>query len=172
MRHVLRALALCLLGLTACAEAHGSDKGDPFAIVWDVMQSPRCQNCHTAGTSPFIGESREPHPFSIKRGKTGRGLEGMRCTGCHERENAAGKQTPPGAPDWRMPRAATKLAFTKRSDTCKRLAPRITRALEVLKDPLHQWPWSPGEGRPSPSEPRESFIFALTKWRDAGAHCR
>ena len=170
-----RALLLLALlaALPACTEARGSNKGDDFAVVYAVLQSPRCLNCHTAGNSPFIGDTKEPHPFSVKRGKTGRGIEGMRCDGCHERENAAGKQTPPGAPDWRMPRANLRLAFSGKSrDLCKRLAPRAARALRVLsKDPLHQWPWTPGDGRTPPSEPRESLIYALSRWKNSGSPC-
>lgn len=165
-------LAALLLGMLGWSPAH-ADPVD-FATVWTAMSSPRCGNCHAPGRGPTIGDKHDPHPFSVRRGTQGRGVAGNRCDGCHEAENSPGKDTPPGAPNWRMPRASFRIPFfgRKRRDVCRQLAPRAARVTKLLgTDPLHAWPWSPGGTRSVPGVSRDELLFALTKWRDAGAPC-
>jgi hypothetical protein len=162
-----------LVGLLIGATAR-ADPSDDFVAAWLVLSHPRCTNCHAGGRGPTVGEDRQPHPFSVRRGKDGRGVTGVMCEGCHETANAPGRQTPPGAPDWRMPIDVARLVFsgTKPGDLCRLLAPRAKQMAKLLADdPLHAWPWTPGEGRMFPWIGREAFLFAVTRWRDAGAHC-
>lgn len=162
--------------------------GDPalaaFEIVRQVLQHPRCQNCHPQGDAPLQGDDSHVHAQNVHRGKDGRGNVGEQCTTCHGPANppsAYGVHIPPGSEEgWRMPAADMKLVFVgaTASALCrqikdpKRNGGKDMAALrEHLDTPLVRWGWSPGFGRAVVPVPRDRFLAAWETWARAGAPC-
>ena len=191
---LLTGAALLLGGAIAlqCSAPHAADSTsapDParapsaaaWATVYRVLQHPRCLNCHPAGDLPLQGEDSHAHAQNVQRGADGEGLYAMRCTACHSTSNAPGAHLPPGAPHWKLPRAAMPLVFEGRSsaELCRQLADtkqnggRSPAELlhHVRDDALVRWGWSPGEGRASVPVPFEEFVLAMKTWVDAGCGC-
>src|SRR5690606_31700062 len=69
-----------------------------FNKVYDVLMSPRCMNCHPAGDIPLQGDDSHIHAMMPRRGKDGKGLYAMKCSNCHQPENAMAAGAPPGNP--------------------------------------------------------------------------
>src|SRR5882672_5102243 len=86
-----------------------------FETVGQVLQHPRCQNCHPPGDAPLQGDDGRVHAQNVRRGQDGRGNVGEECTTCHGPANppsAYGARVPPGSEElWRMPEEHTKLVF-------------------------------------------------------------
>src|SRR3954467_13149186 len=119
----------CLLGLLLLACSHGAPPpaaaAKPaapdaalagFETVRQVLQSPRCVNCHPAGDVPLQGDDSHLHEPLIKRGPEGRGVGGLSCAACHGKQNlpaSYGAHTPPGvSTEWRLPPADHKPRFS------------------------------------------------------------
>src|SRR6185369_15153367 len=131
-------LALCFASsLVACEESlspAANPAADPaltaFETVRQVLQHPRCQNCHPGGDAPLQGDDGHLHAQNVHRGKDGRGEIGAECTTCHGPSNPPseyGAHIPPGnAKPWHMPPEDTKLVFVG-------VAPRAL--CEQIKDP-------------------------------------
>lgn len=149
-----------------------------FATVYEVLQHPRCKNCHPAGDAPLQGEQSRVHGQHVQRGPDGKGLFAMRCVNCHRDENTPGLNLPPGAPNWHLPSASMPLVFEGRSPAqlARQLADRrhnggkdAAQLLEhVRHDPLVLWGWAPGEGRQPVSVPHERFVDAMRTWIELG----
>jgi hypothetical protein len=152
-----------------------------WQTVYDVLQHPRCANCHPAGDVPLQGDAMLPHAQNVRRGKDGTGMFALRCANCHLESNQAGPNLPPGAPHWQMARPEMPLVFVGRSseDLCRQLqdpAQNGGRTLEELyehmaKDPLVLWGWDPGTGRAPVATPHSELLAALRKWIDGGCAC-
>ena len=189
MRHaLLSALALCSLFLLPQCESpvpsgtictFGMD-AQAWDTVYEVLQHPRCLNCHPAGDAPLVGDATEPHPQNVQRGPLGVGLFAMRCNTCHLTQNVEGAHLPPGAPRWQLPTRGMPLVFEGKSsrELCLQLRDPLRNGgktpaelLEhVTKDPLVLWGWAPGEGRAPVSVPHEEFVRAMKTWVESG--CR
>ena len=79
-----------------------------FDTVKQVLQHPRCQNCHIVDDAPLQLDEGRLHAQYVQRGVDGRGLTGMTCSTCHGASNAPasyGPHAPPGAPNWHLPPA-------------------------------------------------------------------
>lgn len=162
----------------AAARAAGSAGWD---VIYEVLQHPRCLNCHPAGDRPLVGVGGEVHPQNVRRGPLGEGLTAMRCGACHQSENTPGPHMPPGAPAWHLPHPDTPLVFEGRSsaELCRQLADPSTnggRTPEQLlehmsQDPLVLWGWAPGEGRPPVSTPHAALLQAVRDWVAGGCGC-
>ena len=86
-----------------------------FLKAAPVFLSPRCLNCHPSGERPLQTDRSRPHAMSVKRGLEGRGVTAMQCANCHQPQNTAGLNGPPGAPNWHLPPQSMKMVFEGRS---------------------------------------------------------
>ncbi|MGE3166325.1 MAG: hypothetical protein AB7O52_15570 [Planctomycetota bacterium] len=152
-----------------------------WSVVYEVLQHPRCVNCHPAGDTPLQGDASLPHAQNVQRGSDGQGLFALRCSDCHQDVNLSGAHLPPGAPHWQLPPPDMPLVFQGRSsaELCRQLmdpAQNGGRTLEQLyehmaHDPLVLWGWSPGDGREPIALPHAEFLAALRSWIDHGCGC-
>ena len=163
---------LIVAALTAAAHA------DPFMTVYNVLESPRCKNCHPAGDAPLQYDDSRPHGQNITRRSE---KNGVTCATCHRDKNNPRANQPPGAPNWHLPPSDTPMIFEGRTPAqlCAQLKdPAQTRGRDlaallehVAKDPLVGWGWDPGPGRKPVPIPRADFVAAFKAWIDAGAPC-
>ena len=176
---VLAALAVVFAAARAGA---GAGQGwSAFQEVAAVLQSPRCLSCHVAGDAPLQASATRPHAMNIKRGADGRGTAAQRCGNCHQDRNAELPHSPPGAPGWRLPPPAMRMAWQGLSagELCSvlkdpaRNGGKDLAALEehVRRDPLVAWGWNPGPGRKPPPLSRATFVARFAAWTAAGAPC-
>ncbi|MGH8240053.1 MAG: hypothetical protein ACREXP_23990 [Steroidobacteraceae bacterium] len=155
-----------------------------FATVRQVLQHPRCQNCHIPGDAPLQFDAGLAHRQQVARGSEGKGAPGLPCSTCHGVVNAPasyGPNTPPGAPNWALPPPEHKMVFIGLNGAalCAGLKNRdenggkdMDALIEhVAADKLVLWGWSPGEGRAPVSVPHADFVAAFTRWAEAGAPC-
>ena len=193
---ILFAIVLGLLSAPGSAERHDEGSGlqpaSAFAAIADetersralfteagrVMLHPRCVNCHPAGDSPLQGEDGRLHEPPARRGIGGTGVVGMRCRGCHMKENfdPAGV---PGAHQWVLaPRRMAWEGFSL-EELCEQVKdPERNggRTLEEIvehmrEDELVGWGWEPGAGREPAPGSQESFGDLIAAWVATGAVC-
>jgi len=172
-----------VLGLAACAAARADD--DPaargkvgFTTLYQVLQHPRCMNCHPSGNAPLQYDDSRPHGMDISRRSEANGVS---CATCHRDKNGLRPGQPPGAPNWHLPPAGTPMIFQGRTphQLCEQLKdPRQTghRDLAALidhvaHDELVAWGWAPGPGRVPVPVPRADVVAAMQAWVAAGAPC-
>lgn len=154
---------------------------EAFARVARVLRSPRCQNCHPAGSAPLRGEDSALHAMNISRISVDSGLP---CAACHQAKNSEAYGIdggPPGAPEWHLPPAETPMVFEGRTDRalCQQLRdPAQTGGKDlsgllkhVTDDPLVRWGWSPGGSRRPPPIAHREFVQAFSDWIDNDAPC-
>ncbi len=164
--------------------APSSDGVVAFATVREVLQHPRCQNCHPAGDAPLQGDEGRVHAMNILRGPTGHGMAGAECTTCHGPANPPsnyGLHIPPGASEgWHMPKPEEKLVFVGLSpralceqvkDPSRNGGKDLAALRAHLDTPLVTWGWDPGFGRAPIPTPYATFIAAWETWAAAGAPC-
>jgi hypothetical protein len=166
-------------GAAGAASAGAAATG--WDVIYDVLQHPRCLNCHPAGDLPLAGDGTAGHPQNVPRGPTGEGLYAMRCSACHQAQNTPGAHMPPGAPAWHLPHPDTPLVFegVGSAQLCRQLADPATnggRTPEQLlehmaSDPLVLWGWAPGDGRLPVPTPHEEFLQAVRAWVGSGCGC-
>jgi hypothetical protein len=165
-------------GTTAAEAAAQSRSAKAFAIVYQVLQHPRCVNCHPFGNAPLQGDEGRPHAQNVQRGPCGDGMFAMRCQTCHQTHNLPGEHLPPGAPNWELPAPQMPLVFQGKSmaELARQLAdPKLNgnrtpqMLLEhVTSDRLVLWGWDPGPGRTPVSVPHAKFVAAIKEWIDGG----
>ncbi len=179
-RFAAAAAGVAVAVATACAV--GSAGADPaaghaaFAQVASVLRHPRCLNCHPASDVPRVGDDRRPHAMNVVRGSDGGGVDGMRCSGCHQDHNQPLVGVP-GAPHWKL--APLSMGWEGLDDhalaeALKDRARNGGRSLEelhvhVVRDPLVKWGWDPGPDRSPPPLSHEDFSRWFGAWLDAGA---
>ena len=149
-----------------------------FKIVYTVLQSPRCRNCHPSGDAPLQFDDGRPHAMNITRRSE---TNGLLCATCHREKNGARPNTPPGAPHWHLPPKETPMIFEGRTpkQLCEQLKdPKQTKGRDlhalvehVDSDALVLWGWSPGPGRTPVPVPHEQLVEAMKTWASAGAPC-
>lgn len=152
-----------------------------FQDVYEVLQHPRCLNCHPTGDAPLQTDDSIPHAMNITRASTDAGLE---CATCHQTQNSEAygvKGGPPGAPNWHLPEKEMPLIFEDRTvvELCIQLKDPAQNGhktldqlyLHVAHDPLVLWGWYPGGDRTEPPLPHEKFARQFKTWVDAGAPC-
>lgn len=169
----------------ASANAQTSSERDKsilaFRAVASVVLSPRCANCHVSGDAPLQGDDSHLHPMNVKRGVDGRGSPSLRCSACHQTENASFLHGPPGAADWRLPPAKTRLPWKDMTigELCRALKDPLKNGGRSVKDaipymeenPLVRWSYNPGPGRSVPPISYDEFVSSLKEWIDTGAAC-
>jgi hypothetical protein len=151
-----------------------------FEAMMPVLRHPRCMNCHSSGDFPRQGDDSHPHIMDVRRGPDGHGMNGVKCSTCHQDHNLLGIHMPPGAPDWSLPSPSAPMIWEGLSDhqLCQLFKDptrnghrAVAQIVEHMHTPLVLWGWNPGEGRtPIPySEPR--FLENVKLWADNGAAC-
>jgi hypothetical protein len=147
-----------------------------FEQAAQIMQHPRCANCHASGDAPRQGDDKHAHTLAVKRGPKDRGVPGLTCNVCHQDRNMAGI---PGALDWHMAPAEMAWGGASASEICraltdtKRNGNRLPKgvALHVENDALVVWAWQPGEGRSAPPLSHRKFVDLMRRWGETGAYC-
>ncbi|WP_394843148.1 hypothetical protein LZC95_39620 [Pendulispora brunnea] len=149
-----------------------------YDVLYRVLLSPRCRNCHPAGDAPLQTDEGIPHAQNITRRSEHNGLS---CSTCHRSSNGRLPHTPPGAPHWDLPPAATPMVFQGRTprQLCEQLKdPVQTNGKDlaalvehIATDPLVAWGWSPGPGRTLPPVSHERTTEAIRSWVAGGAPC-
>lgn len=155
-----------------------------FATIQQVLQHPRCQNCHIEGDAPLQFDAGLVHAQNVVRGIAGMGAPGLPCSTCHGERNAPdsyGPLAPPGAPHWKLPPPNQKMAWQglPAAALCARLKDptqnggRDLPALlkHVRADALVLWGWNPGGTRAPVAVPHAEFLTAFQAWADAEAPC-
>jgi mono/diheme cytochrome c family protein len=155
-----------------------------FETVKQVLQHPRCQNCHIPGDAPLQFDAGLPHQMNVKRGPDGKGAVGLPCATCHGQDNppaSFGPHAPPGAPNWFLPPPEHKMVFINRSaaEICAVLKnPNENGGKDfdalikhVAEDKLVLWGWHPGGERAPVSVPHAEFVAAFKRWAAAGGPC-
>lgn len=170
----------------ASAAATGNQESGiaAFETVKQVLQHPRCQNCHIPGNAPLQYDQGQVHGLNVQRGPDGNGAPGLQCTTCHGEANpptSYGQHVPPGAPGWHLPPPDRKMVFIGLSsgDLCRGLKDmkanggKDLAALDkhVSSDKLVLWGWNPGPGRNPVSIPHATFVAKFREWVAAGAPC-
>lgn len=148
-----------------------------FDVVYEVLQHPRCVNCHPAGDRPLQFADGRLHAMNVQRGSDDRGRPGMRCATCHGSANPELPHLPPGvSTGWRL--APSEMVFeglSKAELAGMLLDPKRSHMTpdelieHVAHDPLVQWGWDPGPGREPVPVPHERFVAAFESWVEGGA---
>ena len=152
-----------------------------FSKVYEVLQHPRCMNCHPVGNAPLQTDQSIPHAMNISRASNDAGLE---CAACHKEQNSEQVGVPggpPGAPHWQLPAREMPLVFEGRSlvqlcaqlkDPARNGNKTLAQLLEhVSHDALVLWGWNPGGDRTVPPVPHAEFVAAFKIWVDSNGSC-
>jgi len=152
-----------------------------FAAIVPVLKHPRCLNCHANGDFPRQGDDSHAHTQNVKRGPFGHGVTSQKCATCHQTENVAGLNMPPGAPNWHLPPPNMPMIWEGKTprEICQQIKdPRqnnnksVAAIVEhVTSDKLVLWGWNPGEGRTLPPLSHQEFAAKFAEWAKFGASC-
>ena len=166
---------------SASVPATASGDTTLFTALLPVLKHPRCLNCHSAGDFPRQGDDGHRHTMNVRRGTGGLGVTAQKCGVCHQDHNVAGLHTPPGAPGWRLPPAATPMIWQGKTDgeICNVIKdPKenghrtIAQIVEhMTSDKLVLWGWAPGEGRNPVPMSHAEFSAKVKVWAAGGAPC-
>lgn len=152
-----------------------------FLSIVPVLKHPRCLNCHATGDFPRQGDDSHPHLQNVKRGPQGQGVTALKCSTCHQTENLAGPNMPPGAPNWHLPPPNMPMIWEGKTPAqiCQQLkdpkqnnGKTVAQIVEhVTSDKLVLWGWDPGEGRTPPAMSQAEFAAKFQEWERFGAAC-
>lgn len=151
-----------------------------FKAIVPVLRHPRCINCHSKGDFPRQGNDSHPHSMNVRRGSSGEGVAGVKCSACHQDRNLAAVHLPPGAPDWRLPSPDMPMIWEGLSDrqlcelfkdTQQNGGRTVEQIVEHMNSPLVQWGWDPGEGRDPVPLSQQDFLANVKEWAAKGAAC-
>lgn len=181
-------VALLVLSLGACSPRVSPEQKaqalQAFATVEQVLQHPRCSNCHIPGDAPLQFDTQTPHAMTVVRGPEGKGAPGLPCATCHAEANSPasyGPHAPPGAPHWQLPPPDQKMDWIglPTAELCamikdkQRNGDRDFAALtqHIAEDKLVLWGWEPGGDRVPVPVPHDRFVAAFKTWAEAGGPC-
>jgi hypothetical protein len=152
-----------------------------FVSIIPVLKHPRCLNCHATGDFPRQGDDSHVHTQNVRRGLDGKGKYGEKCSTCHQEQNVAGLNMPPGAPNWHLPPANMPMIWEGKTpgQICRQIkdpkqnnGKTVAQIVEhVTVDKLVLWGWSPGEGRTPPPMGHDEFARRFQEWARNGAGC-
>jgi hypothetical protein len=150
-----------------------------FKEAGEVIESPRCLNCHPATERPTQTDQLRPHQPPVVRGVGGMGpLGGDNCNSCHHDANFDVARVP-GNPRWRL--APAEMAWQGRTlgQICVQIKDPARNGgkdmpaliSHVSQDTLVGWAWAPGADRiPAPGTQKE-FGALIKAWAAAGGAC-
>lgn len=176
------AVALAIAGLALACQSPVPERAEvpsgraagqqAFDVVYEVLQHPRCRNCHPVGDRPLQFTEGRAHAMNVQRGADDRGRPGMRCTTCHGKSNLPLEHQPPGvASEWHL--APPEMVFeglSKRELAEMLLDPARSHMSQneliehVEHDALVLWGWDPGPGREPVPIPHAEFVAAFRTW--------
>lgn len=152
-----------------------------FLSIVPVLKHPRCLNCHATGDFPRQGDDSHPHAQNVRRGPDGNGKFGQKCNACHQEQNVAGLNMPPGAPHWHLPPANMPMIWEGKTpgQICQQIkdpkqnnGKSVAQIVQhVTEDKLVLWGWNPGEGRTLPPMSHPDFAAKFAEWARYGAAC-
>jgi hypothetical protein len=152
-----------------------------FLAIVPVLKHPRCLNCHATGDFPRQGDDSHQHVQNVRRGPTGQGVTAQKCSTCHQTENVAGLNMPPGAPNWHLPPPNMPMIWEGKTpgQICQQIKdPKqnnnksVAQIVDhVTNDKLVLWGWNPGEGRTPPPMNHDEFAAKFAEWAKFGAAC-
>lgn len=152
-----------------------------FLSIVPVLKHPRCLNCHATGDFPRQGDDSHPHAQNVRRGPDGNGKFGQKCSACHQEQNVAGLNMPPGAPHWHLPPANMPMIWEGKTagQICQQIkdpkqnnGKTVAQIVQhVTEDKLVLWGWNPGEGRTLPPMSHADFAAKFAEWARYGAAC-
>ena len=152
-----------------------------FEAMVPVLRHPRCINCHARGDFPRQGDDGHQHAMNVRRGPDGKGVTAQKCSTCHQEQNTAGLNMPPGAPDWHLPPADMPMIWEGLSNRqlCELFKDpqqnghrtQLAQLVEHVNAPLVAWGWHPGEGRTAIPGGHAEFVAKVKQWVDAGGAC-
>ena len=168
--------------LTTNKEPEQNPEGiQAFQQVYQVLQHPRCLNCHPSGDAPLQNDDSQPHAMNISRLSLEGGLE---CAACHQSQNSEAfgiAGGPPGAPNWHLPEKDMPLVFQglRAAELCAQLKNSEENGHKTMQellahiagDPLVLWGWNPGGDRSTPPLSHADFVTQFQQWMAAGAPC-
>ena len=180
-------MLMTVLVLLAAAASSTNDRAAAiaaFSTVQQVLQHPRCQNCHIPGDAPLQFDAGLPHAMAVVRGPDGKGAPGLPCSTCHNVVNppaSYGVNAPPGAPTWHLPPPNQKMVFINvtAAQLCATVKNPKTNGgkdwpaliKHVADDKLVGWGWNPGGNRAPVPIPRAEFVAKFKQWAAAGGPC-
>jgi hypothetical protein len=149
-----------------------------FVEAGQVLQHPRCVNCHPATDRPLQGEQGQRHRQGVRRGADGHGVPGMWCSTCHGAANydVVGM---PGHPNWHLAPASMAWEGKSLGQICTQIKDPARNGGHSLAEIVHHmaqdslvgWAWAPGRGRvPAPGS-QAAFGALIRAWADTGAVC-
>lgn len=152
-----------------------------FVSIVPVLKHPRCLNCHANGDFPRQGDDNHVHTQNVRRGPDGKGKFGQKCSACHQEENVAGLNMPPGAPNWHLPPADMPMIWEGKTpgEICRQIkdpkqnnGKSLAQIIDhVTGDKLVMWGWNPGDGRTLPPMGHDEFARRFQEWASNGAAC-
>jgi hypothetical protein len=151
-----------------------------FKAIVPVLHHPRCMNCHSRGDFPRQGDNKHRHTMDVRRGPDGDGIAAVTCSTCHQDRNLEGPNTPPGAPDWRLPPPSMPMIWEGLTDRqlCELFKDptqngnrNVDQIVEHMNTPLVLWGWNPGDGRTPVPVPQPTFLTNVKEWATKGAAC-
>ena len=154
------------------------ESAEAFKEAYKVLMHPRCMNCHPSGDAPLQGNDSHIHTQNVTRGKDGKGMYAMKCSNCHQKENTAGLNMPPGNPNWHLPPANMKMVFQGKTPAQlaaqfkdRKLTGKTLQEMlhHVEEDKLVLGGWDPGEGRTKPPLSHAEFAAKFREWIEKGA---
>jgi len=154
------------------------ESAEAFKEAYKVLMHPRCMNCHPSGDAPLQGDDSHIHTQNVTRGKDGKGMYAMKCSNCHQKENTAGLNMPPGNPNWHLPPANMKMVFQGKTPAQlaaqfkdRKLTGKTLQEMlhHVEEDKLVLGGWDPGEGRTKPPLSHAEFAAKFREWIEKGA---
>jgi hypothetical protein len=169
------------IGTEAVVQRDDARARAAFLSIIPVLKHPRCLNCHANGDFPRQGDDSHAHSQNIKRGPFGHGVSAQKCSACHQTQNVAGLNMPPGAPNWHLPPPNMPMIWEGKTpgqiclqtkDPKQNHARSVAAIVEhVTSDELVLWGWNPGDGRTPPPMSHDEFAAKFAEWARYGAAC-
>ena len=155
------------------------ESAEAFKEAYKVLMHPRCMNCHPSGDAPLQGDDSHIHAQNVTRGKDGKGVYAMKCSNCHQKENIAGLNMPPGDPNWHLPPSTMKMVFQGKTPAQlaaqfkdqKQTGKTLQEMLKHVEEDhlVINSGWNPGGSRTTPPLSHAEFAAKFREWIEKGA---
>lgn len=150
-----------------------------FNKMMDVLEHPRCINCHPSDNIPRQGDDMHYHRFGISRlNSVGAATN---CNTCHQDSNNDFSGVP-GAPEWSLAPHKMRWQGLTRIEIAQSMMNPENNGNRTPEETMHHltehalvlWAWEPGikaDGTPRelPPVPFEEYKEAVIKWIELGA---